>query len=70
MRYAVVIEMAGAGYSGYMPDLPGCVAAGGSVAGVGASLTAIPFHIKGLKACGAAAPPPESSLEWVEVQGA
>ena len=29
MRYAVVIEKAGSGYSGYVPDLPGCVAAGG-----------------------------------------
>jgi predicted RNase H-like HicB family nuclease len=28
MRYAVVIEMAGANYSAYVPDLPGCVATG------------------------------------------
>ena len=35
---------------------------------VRASLKAtIPFHIKGLKACGAAVPPPESAVEWVEV---
>lgn len=71
MRYAVVIEKAGAGYSGYVPDLPGCVAAGDTVAKVRASLkTAIPFHIKGLKAGGAAVPLPESAVEWVEVEGA
>ncbi len=28
MRYAVVFEKAGAGWSAYVPDLPGCVAAG------------------------------------------
>jgi predicted RNase H-like HicB family nuclease len=68
MRYAVVIEKAGVGYSGYVPDLPGCVAAGDTVAGVRASLTAaIPFHIEGLKAGGDAVPLPESAVEWVEV---
>jgi predicted RNase H-like HicB family nuclease len=68
MRYAVVIEKAGAGYSGYVPDLPGCVAAGDSVAKVRASLKmAIPFHIEGLRAGGDAVPLPESAVEWVEV---
>lgn len=28
VKYVVVIEEAGAGYSAYVPDLPGCVAAG------------------------------------------
>jgi predicted RNase H-like HicB family nuclease len=71
MRYAVVIEKAGAGYSGYVPDLPGCVAAGASMAKVRALLTAvIPFHIEGLKAGGDAVPLPESAVEWLEVQGA
>ena len=27
MRYAVVLEKTGNGYSAYVPDLPGCVAA-------------------------------------------
>jgi|JFJP01.1.fsa_nt_gi predicted RNase H-like HicB family nuclease len=31
MRYAVVIEQAGAGFSAYAPDLPGCIASGSSV---------------------------------------
>jgi predicted RNase H-like HicB family nuclease len=71
MRYAVVIGTAGARYSGYVPDLPGCVAAGASMARVRASLkAAIPFHIEGLEAGGAAVPLPESAVEWVEVQGA
>ena len=64
MRYAVVIEKAGAGYSGHVPDLPGCVAAGASVAAVKDLLAdAIPFHLEGLREGGEAG----TVLEWVEV---
>ena len=31
MRYAIVIEKAGNNFSGYVPDLPGCVATGATV---------------------------------------
>jgi predicted RNase H-like HicB family nuclease len=34
MRYAVVIEKAAGNYSAYVPDLPGCVATGATVAEV------------------------------------
>ena len=68
MRYAAIIEKAGSGYSAYVPDLPGCVAAGASVATVRALLAeAIPFHLEGLRAAGEPVPEPESLLEWVEV---
>jgi predicted RNase H-like HicB family nuclease len=53
MRYAVVIEKAGKGYSAHVPDLPGCVAAGASVASVKAALAeVIPFHLEGRRAGG------------------
>ena len=68
MRYAVVIEKAGKGFSGYVPDLPGCVAAGATVAKVKAALAeVIPFHLDGLRAGGAPVPGAESVVEWVEV---
>ena len=68
MRYAAIIEKAGKGFSAYVPDLPGCVAAGSSVAKVRALLAeAIPFHLEGLRAAGEPVPEPESLLEWVEV---
>lgn len=67
MRYAVVIERAGKGYSGYVPDLPGCVAAGATIEAVKAGLAeAIPFHLDGMGTKGAA-PLPESVVGWVEV---
>lgn len=68
MRYAVVIEKAGTGYSGYVPDLPGCVAAGASVVAVKAALAeVIPFHLDGLRSGGQAVPVAECVVEWVEV---
>ncbi|MFZ1347815.1 MAG: type II toxin-antitoxin system HicB family antitoxin, partial [Tabrizicola sp.] len=57
MRYAVVIEKAEKGFSGYVPDLPGCVAAGTSVAKVKAALAeVIPFHLAGLREGGEPVP--------------
>lgn len=68
MRYAVVIEKAGKGYSGYVPDLPGCVAAGATVAKVKAALSeVISFHVEGLKAGGEPVPGAGAVVEWVEV---
>ena len=68
MRYLVVIEKAGSGYSGYVPDLPGCVATGATAAMVKAELqSAIPFHLEGMQASGALVDQPQSLGEWVEV---
>ena len=67
MRYAVVIEKAGGNYSAYVPDLPGCVATGATIADVESEFrAAIRFHIDGLKADGAAVPAPTSIAEYVE----
>jgi predicted RNase H-like HicB family nuclease len=67
MRYAVVIEQAGDIYSAYVPDLPGCIASGETVAAVENEIRdAIRFHIEGLQADGAAIPPPSSIAEYVE----
>ena len=67
MRYAVVIEKAGSNYSAYVPDLPGCVATGETVAAVETEIRdAIRFHIEGLQADGIAVPPPTSFAEYVE----
>jgi len=67
MRYAVVIEKAGANYSAYVPDLPGCVATGDTVAAVeGEIRDAIRFHIEGLKEDGLPVPEATSIAEYVE----
>ena len=68
MRYAVVIEDAGANFSAYVPDLPGCVATGGSPEEAERNLRdAIGFHLDGLREDGEPIPPPRSGVAWVEV---
>jgi predicted RNase H-like HicB family nuclease len=67
MRYAVVIEKAEGNYSAYVPDLPGCIATGDTVAAVEQEIReAIRFHIDGLKADGFPVPAPTSIAEYVE----
>lgn len=67
MRYAVVIEKAAENYSAYVPDLPGCVATGQTVADVEAGIrSAIQFHIEGLKTDGLDIPPATSIAEYIE----
>ena len=67
MRYAVVIENAGNNYSAYVPDLPGCIATGATVAEVETEIReAIRFHIDGLREDGLPVPEPASLAEYVE----
>lgn len=68
MRYAVVIENAGSNYSAYVPDLPGCVATGETLAETEQAVReAIEFHLEGLREDGDPIPPPSSRVEYVEV---
>ena len=68
MRYAIVIEKAAGNYSAYVPDLPGCVATGATVAEVESEIRdAIAFHIEGMREDGIALPAPSSRVEYVEV---
>lgn len=68
MRYAVVIEKAPANYAAYVPDLPGCIATGTTVAETESLIReAIEFHLEGLKADGLPIPPPSSQVEYVDI---
>ena len=67
MRYAVVIEKASGNYSAYVPDLPGCVATGATVAEAEREIrAAIRFHIDGLKEDGQPVPQATSIADYVE----
>jgi predicted RNase H-like HicB family nuclease len=67
MRYAIVIEKAEGNYSAYVPDLPGCVAAGSTVKAVEQEIRdAIRFHIDGLKADGLQVPAATSIADYVD----
>jgi predicted RNase H-like HicB family nuclease len=68
MRYLVVVEKGPTSFGAYVPDLPGCVAVGGSREEVLVLIhEAIEFHLDGLKMDGQPIPPPSSSSELVEV---
>ena len=55
--FTVIIENAGANFSGYIPDLPGCVATGRTVGETIRNLEeAAAFHIDGLREDGDAVP--------------
>lgn len=68
MRYAVVIENAGSNFSAYVPDLPGCVATGATLAETEAAIhEAVEFHLDGLRRDGVSIPPASSRVDYVEV---
>ena len=68
MRYMVVVEQGPSSFGAYVPDLPGCVAAGSSKQEVLQLIQqAIEFHLKGIKGQGASVPQPHSYSEFVEV---
>ena len=67
MRYAIVIEKAEGNYSAYVPDLPGCVATGTTVAEIEAEMAdAIRLHVEGLLEDGLPVPQPSAIADYVE----
>ena len=67
-NYLVVYEHEGRSWSAYVPDLPGCVAAGDSRKEVSALIReAIEFHIEGLRKEGLPVPDPRADAEHISV---
>ena len=68
MRYAIVIEKAPSNYAAYVPDLPGCIATGATIAETeGLIREAIAFHLEGLKADSLPIPVPSSHVEYIDI---
>jgi len=71
MRYLVVVERGPSSFGAYVPDLPGCIAAGESKDEVLSLIRdAIELHLEGLKEDGQPIPAPSSTSELVEVDAA
>ncbi|MHB8606046.1 MAG: type II toxin-antitoxin system HicB family antitoxin [Thermoplasmatota archaeon] len=68
-RYLIVIEKAGRGFSAYSPDVPGCVATGGT-----RELTqrrmraAMRAHVAMIREERSSLPPAAASAEYVAVE--
>jgi predicted RNase H-like HicB family nuclease len=71
MEYVVILEEGPNSWGAYVPDLPGCVAAGETKAeALQLIREAIEFHLEGLKADGDPIPQPHSSIETIQVSAA
>ena len=68
MRYTIVIEEGETSFGAYVPDLPGCVAAGKTrEETVKLIHQAIDEHLQVLREEGMPIPPPRSTVEYAEV---
>jgi predicted RNase H-like HicB family nuclease len=67
MRYAVIFEKSETSFGAYVPDLPGCVAAGDSLAEAKTLIAeAMKLHLAALKAQGLGMPEPASVVAYIE----
>ncbi len=71
MRYVVIVEQGKNGFGVYVPDLPGCVAAGETrEEALRLICEAIELHLEEMREEGLPVPEPSSSSEYVEVGAA
>ena len=71
MQYLVVVEKGPSSYGAYVPDLPGCIAAGESREEVLRLIReAMEAHLDTLRQEGEPVPPPTSTGELVDVAAA
>ena len=71
MRYLIIVEEGKNSFGAYVPDLPGCIAAGETREEVLQLIQeAIEFHLEGLREDGLEIPKPTSNSEYVEVLAA
>ena len=68
MKYLIVIEQTGTGFSAFSPDLDGCIATGKTREEVEREMTeAIEFHIEGLREDGDEVPTPRAYSTYVDI---
>jgi predicted RNase H-like HicB family nuclease len=71
MEYLVVVEKGRSSYGAYVPDLPGCVAAGESRReALKLIRDAVKLHIEALRESGQPVPEPTSKSDVVRVRAA
>lgn len=67
MRYAVIFEKAETSFGAYVPDLPGCMAVGESLAETKTLIArAMKQHLEGLKEDGHQPPEPSSVVAYID----
>jgi predicted RNase H-like HicB family nuclease len=68
-KYAIVIEQGGNNLSAYVPDLPGCITTGKTIAEVEHNIReAIELHLEGLAEDGDPIPEPHTAVAYIDLQ--
>ena len=68
MKYAVIYEKTATGYSAYVPDILGCVAAGSTLTETAELIRgAIKLHLETMREDGDAIPEPTTVADYVAV---
>ncbi|MCB9916086.1 MAG: type II toxin-antitoxin system HicB family antitoxin [Planctomycetes bacterium] len=68
MKYLILIETTGTGYSAYCPDVDGCVAAGATIDEVEERMRgALEMHLDAMQRDGLALPEPRTASSYVEL---
>jgi predicted RNase H-like HicB family nuclease len=71
MRYSVVIEKGEKNYSAYLPDVPGCIATGGTPEITIKRLAkALEMHLAGLREDGLPIPEPNTVVDYITLEEA
>ncbi len=66
MKYLVVFEKTDTGYSAHVPDLPGCIGAGGTFEETLSLMRgAIRMHLEGIREDGDPIPEPQTLTEYI-----
>ena len=66
MKYAVLFEQTKTGYSAHIPDLPGCIAAGATLAETADLIRgAIRLHLADMREDGEPIPEPRTIAEYI-----
>jgi len=66
MKYAVIYEKTATGYSAYVPDLPGCVAAGSTIEETSDLIRgAVEMHLQAMREDGDKIPEPTTVTGYV-----
>jgi predicted RNase H-like HicB family nuclease len=66
MKYAVLFEQTETGYSAHVPDLPGCIAAGATLAETTELIRrAIGLHVAGMREDGEPIPEARTIAEYI-----
>jgi predicted RNase H-like HicB family nuclease len=71
MKYLIIYEKTGTGYSAYAPDLPGCIAGGVTLEETAELMRdAILMHLEAMRADGGQIPEPTTRADYIEAPAA